>query len=426
MLNKGQQLAAYLAEQGEMLCIIGAGGTGKSYLIDYLSNQEDWGTVITATTGTAAVNIAGTTFHSSFSVPIGYYTPNDLKTLFKRTTAIFRGDNVDRIIIDEGSMLTPSAWKVFHERLIKWNKRRARKQRKPIQVILVMDILQLGEIIRGRELDLTMDEFRTTKFYKTEEFKSMGFKVVELTQSMRQADAHFKKMLDNIRYGVDLEETVKWFNDTCYGQTLPKDCTILTTTNKMVDEYNRRVFSANPNPAAMYTAKVDGNFKVKDAPVPEKLILKEGLRVMLVKNCPEGNYVNGSTGVVTMFTNDGPWVKLDGSGEELVIPPATWEAYAYGTDSTTGELYKYAEGSFEQVPIKQCASISVHKAQGATLAKYILDPSYGMGWAKALAYVALSRATSPESIYLKRKLRVEDISVDQEAVAWLNENKVVG
>lgn len=445
-LNNGQQAVYNLIEEGHNVCVLNScGGTGKSYLLRKL--QQDFGheTVFVSTTGVSAINIGGSTFHSALSIPLGYPTPKDLRKVSNKTQDLFASGVVKRICIDEGSMLSPSGWFTFMKRLERFNKRTKKRDERNIQVIIFGDVFQLGDVQKKDSQDyaLAKEHFRTDRFYFMREFEEMRFKFVDLTKNERQSNVEMRKMLGYIRTGgYDLEadvmttegeakarvkEAVDWFNSKCYRFPLPKGVTTIATTNATVDTYNKRIFMQNKNKAGVYRASITGSIKENEYPCEAVLRLKPDLRVMTLRNDKEGRWVNGSVGTVVDMTSEGVYVDFDHRDEIELVEPIVAEKYEYvtGKNEDTGEeeLQREVVGTFKQVFLRQCSSISVHKSQGATLDNAILDLGKSAGWATGLTYVGLSRLTDTKGLYFKRKLRVDDISVDIEAVRWVMNNR---
>ena len=438
-LNQGQQRVFDLVKQGENIFCSGVGGTGKSYLINMIRKEFGHETLFLSTTGTSALNIGGSTVHSGMSIPTGHPTVGDLKKVSQKVSQLFSTNHIQRIVIDEASMLTPGAVYSFCRRLARFQKKtRVRRERK-LQVIFFCDMGQLGAIMNHKEKVLALQDYKTDKFYKMRQFEELNFNFVELTQVLRQKDKEMKKMLGLIRQGKgsyknvrgkkvfeindETKRAVDYFNTKCYKYPLPEGVPILATRNKEVDLYNNKVFNQNNNECFVYSASLTGSFKEKEAPVDIDLHLKEGLHVIIVKNDMEGQYVNGSTGVVTQMTCDGVTVKLDNTFEEPMLEPADWSKKDYTLEKNEDgveELVQYTAGRFSQIPIKQCSAISVHRSQGQTLEAVIVDLGNGAGWATGLTYVALSRCTTVEGISLKTPIKYTDVVADREALEWLD------
>lgn len=443
LLNEDQKEAFDLIKSGVNVAVSGLGGSGKSFLIEVLKEELGKGTLVLSTTGISAVNIGGETFHSGLSIPIGHPTRQNLKKVTARVSNLFSRGAVKRIIIDEASMLTPGGFYSLTQRLKHLGKGMN------IQIILFWDLGQIGSIMSPVEKKLAKKDYKTDKSYRMRLFDEMDFSFIELTKIERQDDPEYIEMLRRIRrgkghyegegksksyvYDKEVIGAVDYFNKHCYDRDIPEDNIVLATTNKSVARYNERVFNANPNMCGEYTATITGNYckrdkitneyKEKDTPTDITLRLKQGLKVIILKNdIDEGQYVNGSTGVITGMTSEGVFLKLTSSGEEIFIEPHRWTKQEYDVKEDIDgieELVQYVSGSFEQIPVKQCAALSVHRSQGQTLGATTLDWGSGAGWASGLAYVSLSRVSKKEDMYFKRPLRLDDIKVDHDALDWL-------
>ena len=438
-LNEGQQRAYDMVKQGENLIIIGEGGVGKSLLIKTF--KEDFGkdTLFLSTTGISAVAIGGITLHSGMSIPIGHVTREALKKVSSDVQKLFSSGVIKRIVIDEASMITPSTWHGFVQRLARFSKKTKKRGKISFQIIILGDWLQLASVMTPVDIKLAKEDYNTDVHFEMQSFKDCNFKFVELTQVMRQDDIVMKTMLSRIReavpisyvgkkpvFNAEVNEAIDYFNKRVI-YPLPKNIPVLAATNKSVAEYNSIAFENNHNPSGCYTASFTGNFKPSDLPCDEKLFLKEGLDVIIVKNSPRDSmvkYSNGEAATVVSMSAEGVWVRLKAQGEDVLIEPTRWEKHGYETithEDGTEELTQFVAGSATQIALKNSASISIHRSQGATLSKAIVDLGWSGGWATGLTYVALSRLRSIDGLYLKRKIRPDDIKVDMKALNWLNE-----
>mgnify|MGYP000038260162 CR=1 FL=1 len=452
-LNKGQECVLNLIKEGHNIFCSGVAGTGKSYLIETIRREFGHETLFTSTTGISAVNINGSTLHSTMSIPIGHPTPKQMMKVSKKTQKLFAKGLVKRIVIDEASFITPGAMYALALRLKRFTRNTKNRKIGNIQVIMFSDLGQLGAIVSPRERALAQQYYKTDKFYRMRQFEELDFKFIELTENMRQKDdLEYQKRLNLLRtakgnhridtdwrgnpcykceLNQDVLDAIEWLNEKCYKYPLPKTSIKLATTNNIVSEYNKEAFERNYNPVGTYTATMTGSFTEKNAPAETVLELKEGLRVIILKNDEEGLYVNGSTGTVMEMTADGVVVQLDKNikeetlpPQEVMIEPATWDERDYvvePNENNVEELTLKITGSFEQIPLKQCDALSLHRSQGQTLDEIVLDFGYGAGWIPGGAYVGFSRARNTDSVRLKRKLKSSDVIADYDALEWLEE-----
>lgn len=419
-MNFDQQKVFDLIAEGGNVLVHGAGGVGKSFLLTKLRERFGHETLFLSTTGTSALSIEGSTVHSAMNLPIGFPTPELLRKVSSKTSRLFSRPTVKRIVIDEWSIINTLMLYAFVKRLHRFETRGPNRPARKIQIVFMGDLLQLGNILSDVERALSIEHFGTDKVFEMEEFHDLNFTHVELKKVVRTNDVEFRRMLGDLRFGENLEEVMEYFNKRV-EYPLPVSVPVMTTTNALVDLYNNKVFRRNTNNTGLWTATVS-NFKANEYPCALNLRLKLGTNVMTLKNDLEERWFNGSTGVVTDMVEQGVYLKFDHSGEIHLVTESMWDKKDYETfenEEGEEELRQVTVGTFLQLPVRQCDSFSIHKAQGKSLDKAIVDLSTGSGWATGMPYVAFSRMTSVEGLYLVRKIRRSDIAVDRQAVEWL-------
>lgn len=409
-----KQLEAYKTCRfgtGDIL-ITASGGSGKSFIIDALSYFSKHNTVATGLSGVAAVNVSGATLHSTVSLPLGIPTRKDMKNTGKRYKSLFKRQHpVSNLIIDEMSMCGPETFDSLLQRRERISKTAKSKY---VRLLMFCDFFQLPNVVKGNQYkDLLIERYGSTKLLGCAAFQKMiedGLQIFELDQNMRSGeDKVFSGYLEDVRQGQNIEEALKYFN-TKVGEP-ETDAVFLTTTNAIADKINEEVFNANPNLPYYFYAKVKGNFPAKDSKLPEVIIMKEGLRVMSLFNDPEGEdlYVNGSVGTVVACMESSVEVAFD-NGNTCWIEYCKEEKKEYYTDSDN-ELQSKVVATFENIGLRQCSAVSIHKAQGIGLDKATLDVSDG-AFAYGQVYVGLSRLTNPEGLTLTAPIQVQDVKVD--------------
>lgn len=444
-LTDGQTRGYEAVKSGRNVLILGTSGSGKSTLLDLIRQDFGNSTVFGATTGVANQNLfngagGGGTAHSLFSLPIGIHNKIHEAKVNPYTQQVFGAtDKVQRVCLDEAGMLTPDQFYLMQKRLKRFNKKTSKRKQRNIQTILIGDILQIPPVLSGYELEYTLEKYKTPHFFMTDLFKEMDFEIVFLNQVMRQKDQEYKDMLNILRYGIkdQYKEVCDYFNKQV-KYPLPKDVTLLTPYNKMVDKANDEALKRNLNPCGVFEATVTGKYNMRDCPVDEIINLKVGLPCITVVNHPEGLYQNGSSGVIHDLTVEGAFVKFN-NGKVVLIEPFTFEAREYVVEEVVLD-----DGSKEEVlvnkvvgrcctlPVRLSAGLSIHKAQGKTLnSKTIIDLGWGFkdntdnNFGTSLAYVGLSRNTNIEDIYLVRKLEPKHIRVDYDVIDWLKQHNAV-
>lgn len=445
-LTQGQLRAYEAIKSGKNVLVLGTSGSGKSTLLDLIRQDFGAGTVFGATTGVANQNLfdgrgGGGTFHSIFSIPASIHNKVHEGKVNPYTQSLFGStDKVERVCIDEAGMMTPDQFVLMQKRITRFNKKTSRRCKRNIQTILIGDFLQIPPVLFGTELDYTKETYGTTHFFMTELFKSMNFEVVFLDQVMRQKDPEFKAMLDILRYGVkeQYDEVCNYFNKQV-KYPLPKDVTMITPYNKMVDKANDEALSRNLNPCGLFEATVTGKYDMKDCPVDTVIKLKVGMPCITVTNHPEGKYQNGSAGIIHSMSEEGAYIKFDNNGEIHLIEPHTFENKEYVVeeveldDGTKEEcLVQKTVGRCNTLPIRLSAGISCHKSQGKTMTgKTIIDLGWGFkesednNFGVALTYVSTSRLTDINNMYLTRKMEPKHIRVDYGVINWLKEHNAI-
>ena len=395
--------------------LTGAGGTGKTYAInDYIKNNP--ATLLCASTGTAAVNIGGTTAHKLFSIPVPAYGADPNKVTASQLK-IFA--NVETIIIDEISMLRNDAFS-FAMRVLK---RAEKLYGKKIRVIVSGDFSQLPPVIKKTEEKyFTKYGYDKSGFcFTTKEWAALKFKVVNLTEVKRQSDVKFVEKLSAARMGDD--SITAYFNNFV-SYDIPEDAVRLCGTNAEADQVNKEYLDSIEAPMFAYQAEKTG-ITGKELPCDEIVLLKVGCRVMftandtiwtadgeLNKNYGDkngvGQYTNGLLATVTGLFKDKVAVHTE-DGRDISVGVHKWPLYKYTVDRENGLLKKDEIGSVTQIPLKVAKAITIHKSQGKTFSKMVLSPKV---FAAGQLYVALSRVTGPDGLYLTEPIVEDSFKVD--------------
>lgn len=416
-----KQLEAYKAcrfGSGDVL-VTASGGFGKSFIIDALRHFAASEVVTTATSGVAATNINGATTHSTMSLPLGIPTQQDLKKVGKKYRSLFKRNHpVTGIIIDEVSMVGPETF----DSILRRRERISKTARcKFVRLLMFGDFFQIPNVV-GKDTNILMDNYNTTKLLDSKLFLECvdnGLQIFELDQNKRSgSDKLFTEMLENLRQGKNLEDTLNYFNQRV-SDDRPDDAIYLTTTNDLADKINTKVLNDNPNQEWYYHAVVKGDFKEKDSKVPSLITLKEGLRVMAVYNDESDLFVNGSTGTIIGMGTDMVEVAFD-SGEIAWVGYFNQDKKEYYTNDSDELCYKIT-ASFSQLGIRPCSAISIHKSQSLSLNKVVMDISTG-AFEYGQVYVGCSRLRSIDGLYLTTPITTSDVKVcpvAKQFYAWL-------
>jgi ATP-dependent DNA helicase PIF1 len=387
--------------------VTGRAGTGKSTLLNHLSWNTEKQLVISAPTGVAALNVGGQTIHSLFRLPIGVIADSDIDQNGDVRKML---NTIDTLVIDEVSMVNADLMDAIDRSL-----RKARH--KPtvafggVQVVLFGDPYQLAPVPGDAdERAYFTDHYKSMWFFDAKVWSEVSLTVVELTEIHRQHDDDFKFMLNAVRHGQVTKEIADALNGAG-ARTAPTDGTItLATRNDAVNRINAEALKRLPGRVRTAKAEVSGDFGGRNYPAEEALELKVGAQVMFLRNDSEQRWVNGSVGVVSKISTAGSvWVEIDGEVHE--VDPVSWEKHRYSYSADDKKLTKDVIGEFTQFPLRLAWAVTIHKSQGKTYDRAIVDLGQRV-FSAGQTYVALSRLTSLEGLYLTRPLRPADISVD--------------
>lgn len=390
----------------EHMFITGRAGTGKSTLLNHLSWNTSKIIVVCAPTGVSALGVGGQTIHSLFRLPTGVIADHELKQpaeLKKMLAAI------DTLVIDEVSMVNADLMDAIDRSL-----RQARS--KPhdafggVQVIMFGDPYQLPPV-PARDPDeraYFSDHYRSPWFFDAHVWQGAELTIVELTEIHRQSDERFKEILNAVRHGGVTADMAGELN-TAGKRKAPEEGVItLTTTNSIANQLNRQRLLSLPGGSLKAVAEINGEFNPSAYPAEDTLELKSGAQVMFLRNDPDGRWVNGTIGTVSRIKGT-VWVEVD--GEEHEVDPTIWERYRYRYDAETKTLTKEVVAEFEQFPLRLAWAITIHKSQGQTYDKAIVDLG-SRSFTPGQTYVALSRVRSLDGLFMARDLRPNDILVD--------------
>tara|TARA_B100000965_G_scaffold24182_1_gene18121 strand:+ start:440 stop:1726 length:1287 start_codon:yes stop_codon:yes gene_type:complete len=383
--------------------ITGNAGTGKTTLLEYFRLNSKKNFVILASTGISAIKAKGKTIHSFFLFPPRILINEKVKKL--RSKVI---NKIDTILIDECSMIRCDVLDAI-DKSLRLN-RNSEKSFGGVQIILLGDIHQLPPVIRENEQDI-FDNFYPNGhyFFNANCYSESNIQLYELTKIYRQKDEKFIKILNKIRTGNVTNIDLLPLNNTVTFQdsNLPSETIILSPTNRKVDSINSFNLQNINSEVFSYQSKETGNFK--ERPADEILKLKVGAQVMLIKNDTKSpkRWVNGSIGTVTELSTNSIHLKIKNKVHKIIQD--TWEKFDYLIKN--GQVTHEVVATFTQYPIKLAWAVTIHKSQGQTFEKVIIDLDRG-SFAHGQTYVALSRVTSLEGLFLTRPIEISDIIFD--------------
>ncbi|MCB1509679.1 MAG: AAA family ATPase [Hyphomicrobiaceae bacterium] len=405
----------FLAEEDGHLFVTGRAGTGKSTLLkairDWLGEQA----AVLAPTGLAAVNVGGQTIHSFFGFPPRLIRPDDIRR--SRNGRVMR--RLDALIIDEVSMVRSDLmWAI--DQSLRINRGRQREAFGGARMIFFGDLFQLPPVVREGEESAHLEETYGGPFFFTLPALSegAGTRLLELQQVFRQTDTTLVDVLNAIRAGQAGDDELEILNSRVAPiRTLGEgqSFVILTPTNAAANRINRAYIDALPAQAQTFEAGITGDFNESAQPTEASLTLKEGAKVILLRNDPDRRWVNGTIAVVSRLTDKRVWIEI--AGREHEIEAVSWENRRYAFDTTEEKVVEQVAGVFKQFPLRLAWALTIHKSQGLTLDNVYVD--FGRGtFAHGQAYVALSRCRTLAGLQLARPLRQTDIRFDPRAAAY--------
>jgi len=390
----------------ESIFVTGRAGTGKSTLLNHLSWNTSKQVVICAPTGVAALNVGGQTIHSLFRLPIGVIADHPIEQVAELKKLL---NTIDTLVIDEVSMVNADLLDAV-DRSLRQARQRPNEAFGGVQVVLFGDPYQLAPVPGDAdERSYFDDQYRSMWFFDAKVWQDTELKIYELTVIHRQHEDEFKYMLNAVRYGRVTAEIAGRLNSVG-ARPAPTDGTItLATTNSTVTRINQAALNRLPGKPKTAKAEISGEFGGRAYPADEALELKIGAQVMFLRNDSEQRWVNGSIGTVTKI-DQAVWVEVDGEVHQVL--PAIWEKYKYSYSANTKALKKDIIAEFTQFPLRLAWAVTIHKSQGKTYERAIVDLGT-RSFAPGQTYVALSRISELEGLYLSRPLRPSDIIVDE-------------
>jgi hypothetical protein len=432
---------AYYAEEfalntSQSFFLTGKAGTGKTTLLKKFLTETTKNTIVVAPTGVAAINAGGVTIHSMFGLPLTSFIPNndfvDLNVANNRSSLKrhmrFRKEKrklfqeLDLLIIDEISMVRADLLDAID--FILQEVRQNREAFGGLQVIFIGDLYQLPPVVKEDQWHLLREYYESPFFFDSYAWKNANAFIVELDHIYRQQDEKFIHILNNVRNGEVEEEDLEILNENyeSYTNFGEKEYITLCTHNRQADAINNEELARLSAPIFSFKAKIEGNFNENAFPADHEIQLKVGAQIMFVRNDAEDKqYYNGKLATVESISQDYIKVSFIENGELYTLKEEVWENINYALDKETNEVKQEKLGSFTQYPIRLAWAITVHKSQGLTFKKAIID--LGKTFVAGQAYVALSRCTDLEGLVLKSKINAKNIFVDERIVAFHRDNR---
>ncbi len=420
-----QRTLDLLENTNKSVFITGRAGTGKSTLLDYFRNNTRKKVVVLAPTGVAALNVSGQTIHSFFA-----FRPDITLDRVRKLSAMKRAliKNLDAMIIDEISMVRADLLDCV-DKALRINRDFPDLPFGGLQMILIGDLYQLPPVVTSSEKPAFSLHYDSPYFFSARAFNDPNFELefVELEKVFRQKEAAFLELLNAIRNRSITEEQLARLNARCLPDFVPPEDRFyitLTSTNEAADRINEEKLEKLPGAGRRYMGVLAGDFDPESLPAARTLALKEGAQVMLLNNDAYDRWVNGSIGRVEEIieAEDKPDVIMVRllNGSLVDVLPHEWEIFEYEYDRKKNKIISRVTGTFTQYPLRLAWAVTIHKSQGKTFDRVVVDVGRGT-FAPGQVYVALSRCTSFEGLVLKKPIKKGHIMMDYRVVRFLTQ-----
>ena len=428
-LNEVAQIAAeFVNTTNRHVFLTGKAGTGKTTFLKHIVKNTHKKTIVAAPTGIAAINAQGVTLHSLLQLPFGAFIPERTmppvaNSQFTTLYNLFSGlrfnsakrnllQEMELLIIDEVSMLRADLLDCIDHML-----RYLRKERNipfgGVQILFIGDLLQLPPVVKDDEWNILKNHYNSSYFFEAKALQGSPLVHVELEKIYRQSDEKFIGILNRFREDKQTNADIGFLNQYYkpnFDEQAAQGYIHLTTHNRKADQINSdRLVELDTKPYT-FEAEISGEFPENSFPISEHLVLKEGAQVMFIKNDPSGagQFFNGKIGQVASLSSSTIKVKFE-NGETVIVPQYTWENKRYTLNKTTNEIDEKILGSFTHFPLKLAWAVTVHKSQGLTFEKAILD--LAGSFTQGQVYVALSRLTSLDGLVLSSKIPTDGFGI---------------
>jgi predicted transcriptional regulator len=436
--NKLEMAARFINSTDSHLFLTGKAGTGKTTFLRQLAAETHKNYLIVAPTGIAALNAGGVTIHSQFLLPFGSFIPErEPDTSLDETARFYTKHTLTRVhtlnsmrkkvlratelvIIDEVSMLRADILDAidFRMRSAKGN---FAKTFGGSQILMTGDLYQLPPIVNDEEWPVLQKYYRNMHFFEAHAFREEKMVYVELERIFRQHDDRFIGILHNLRDNKATKEDIAILNSRYQSEKqigTEQEAITITTHNYIADNINRKKMEALPDDPVFFKADIYGEFPENLYPLSLEIELKEGARIMFVKNdSSEGkSYVNGQLARIDCIEDDKIVATMSDTGQKYRLRKEVWENKRYIIDEETKEVEEEVIGTFEQYPVKPAWAVTVHKSQGLTFERAIID--VGKAFAPGQVYVALSRLQGLDGLILRTRINTSSIMNDQDVLEF--------
>ncbi len=426
----------FVTETNQNIFLTGKAGTGKTTFLKFLREHSLKMILVAAPTGVAAINAQGVTLHSLFQLPLGIILPSsdnfsNSKDSFKNHPLLSRIhyskdklnllSRMELLVIDEASMVASYIVDAI-DVILRFVKRNSYEPFGGVQILFIGDLNQLPPVVKNQDWEILSEYYSSIFFFDSIVLRDNVPVRIELKNIYRQKDDKFIEILNGIRDNNITEENFCLLNSRLKRNFTPNDdegYITLTTHNSQADEINKRKLENLLSRTHIFNAEVIGEFPEHTFPAEKELSLKSGAQIMFLKNDTEGKqYFNGKIGTVTEVDWDSIIVRCKDDDEEIIVKKSEWKNIRYKIDPATREISEEILGGFIQYPLRLAWAITIHKSQGLTFDKVIIDA--GRAFAAGQVYVALSRCTSLEALVLMSPVYRNSLGSHRELNEWQN------
>lgn len=439
--NEIQQIASkFINHTNKIIFLTGKAGTGKTTFLKNIINTTHKKTVVVAPTGIAAINAGGTTIHSLFQLPFGSYIPSEtanqyynqnnkinsplsvIKNLQMSNSKRNLLREIELIIIDEVSMLRADLLDAI-DLVLRHIRRKQFEAFGGVQVLFIGDLQQLPPVINDTEWSVLKNFYKSIFFFDALVLQKTKPIYLELEKIYRQNDQLFINLLNNLRNNTitnNDEQLLNKYYKPDFKPNASQNYITLTTHNYKANNLNKQKLTELKSPSFYYNAVVTGDFNEYSYPIDFTLELKVGAQVMFIKNDTsfDKRYYNGKIGVVSVLNEDVIEVDFNDNSKPVKVEKHEWQNIKYKLNDVTNEIEENVIGSFTHFPIKLAWAITVHKSQGLTFEKAIIDVQDA--FAAGQIYVALSRLTSLNGLVLNSKINFNSIQNNSDVESFAN------
>ena len=420
----------FVENTGRSIFLTGKAGTGKTTFLKMVVERSRKRPIVVAPTGVAAINAGGVTIHSFFQLPFSPFVPGakvESKFDFGREKRKIIA-SIDLLIIDEISMVRADLLDAIDAVL-----RRFRDHYQPfggVQLLMIGDLAQLTPVVTPEDEQVLKPYYDTPYFFGSKALQQIDYVTIQLEQVYRQQDMSFVEVLNQIRSGHPSQEALDRLNSRVVASSQlstfnsqQNHAIRLTTHNHLANFYNESELQKLPGRSFMFRAEVKGTFPDYSYPTAETLVLKQGAQVMFIKNDPSADhrFYNGRIGRVTAISDKGLSVFCEGDDEAIEVEPMEWENTRYTLNEQSREIEAEVQGTFRQLPLRLAWAITIHKSQGLTFDRAIIDAN--QSFAPGQVYVALSRCRTLEGLQLVSPLQQRAIINDEAVDAYISQQE---